>query len=58
MTQQIATHGCETIGHIPWNKGRIIGQKTTLKATGHLVNSGPLKDEKEVSRSCNVQPCN
>lgn len=32
--------------------------KTTPQATGYLVNSGTVKDEKEVSRSCIIQPRN
>lgn len=31
MNQQITTHECVTIGHIPWNKGRIIGRTPPLK---------------------------
>jgi len=41
--------------HVPWNKGKLVGQKAPAEAEGYLGDSSPLADPKPNPRSCLVQ---
>ena len=38
--------------HVPWNKGKLVGQKAPSEAEGYLGDSSPLADPKPHPRTC------
>ena len=42
----------------PWNKGKLVGQKTTTEAKGYLGHSHPSPERSPATRPGHVQPGN
>ena len=48
-------HAAAATQHIPWNKGKLVGQKAPSEAEGYLGDSCPPPDLKPNPRTCLVQ---
>jgi hypothetical protein len=48
-------HAAAATQHIPWNKGKLVGQKAPSEAEGHLGDSRPSPARKPNPRTCLVQ---